>query len=112
MTRKTRRLAGFRGVTETFKGIRWDRGNRLWHEANKRIDPRFSAACRLDWSRVLKRPDNRHRDGRQLELVARQIGFRRVVYFVAYAKRAGFLFVISIRYADSDESALHFQHFP
>jgi len=112
MARLARRLAGFRAVHETFRGVRWDRRNRLWHEAHKRIDPRFSAACKLNWSRALKRPDTRHADGRQLGIVARDLGPHRVVYFVAYVKRNGFLRVISIRYAETDEEHLFFRHYP
>ncbi len=113
MARLARRLAGFRVVRETFKGVRWSRKNRLWHERHKRIDPRFSAACKLDWSRVLKRPDIRHSDGRQLGIAAYDLGLsRRVVFFVAYVKRNGFLYVISIRYADPPEEHLFFRHYP
>jgi uncharacterized DUF497 family protein len=111
MTRKIVRLAGFRSVRETFRGIRWNRQNRLWHEKYTRTDPRFSAACKLDWARTLKRPDTRHSDGRQLGLVARDIGGRRIVYFVAYKKQNGFLHVISIRYADRDEEHTFFRHY-
>lgn len=112
MARLVRRLAGFRAIRETFRGVRWNRQNRLWHEKNKRTDPRFSAACKLDWSRALKRPDTRHSDGRQLGIVARDLGPRRVVYFVAYVKRGGFLHVISIRYATTDEEHLFVRHHP
>jgi uncharacterized DUF497 family protein len=111
MARLARRLAGFRAVPERFKGVRWDRKNRLWHEKHKRTDPRFSAACKLDWSCVLKRPDNRYNDGRQLGIVARDLGFRRVVYFLVYVKRNGFLNVISIRYAEADEAQLFLRHY-
>ncbi len=105
-------MAGFRAVTEGFRGIRWDRKNRLWHEKYTRIDPRFSAACKLDWSRVLKRPDTRHADGRQLALVSRAVGIRRVVYFVVYIKRGGMLRVISIRYAEAHEAHTFNTQFP
>jgi uncharacterized DUF497 family protein len=111
MARPARRLAGFRGVNETFRGIRWNRQNRLWHEQHSRTDPRFSAACKLDWSRVLKRPDTRHSDGRQLGIAARDLGPYRVVHFVVYVKRGGLLHVISIRYADLDEANLFFRHY-
>ena len=104
--------ADLRPVREIFRGIRWHRVNRLWHEAHKRTDPRFSAACKLDWTRVLKRPDTRHADGRQLRIVARDLGFRRVAYFLAYAKRGRLLYVISIRYATDDEEHTFFQHYP
>jgi hypothetical protein len=112
MARFARRLAGYRPVRETFRGIRWDRRNRLWHERYTRTDPRFSAACKLDWSRILKRPDTRYADGRQLGIVARDLGSRRVVYFLAYVKRNGFLNVISIRYAEISEELLFFRHYP
>jgi uncharacterized DUF497 family protein len=112
MARQARRVAGFRPVRETFRGVRWDRKNRLWHEANKRTDPRFSAACKLDWSRVMKRPDTRYTDGRQLGIVARDIGSRRIVYFLAYVKRHHILNVISIRYAEAPEEHLFFRHYP
>ena len=112
MARLVRRLAGFRGIRETFRGVRWSRPNRLWHEKFTRTDPRFSAACKLDWSRVLKRPDNRHSDGRQLAIAARDLGTFRAVYFVVYIKRSSFLHVISIRYADADEANLFFRHYP
>ncbi len=112
MSRRASRLAGFRPVGETFRGIRWDRANRVWHEAHKRTDPRFSAACKLDWTRVVKRPDTRYTDGRQLAIAARDLGFQRVVYFLAYVKRHRFLYVISIRYADADEEHAFFRHYP
>jgi uncharacterized DUF497 family protein len=112
MSRQARRLAGFRPVRETFRGIRWDRNNRLWHEAHKRTDPRFSAACKLDWARVVKRPDTRYTDGRQLGIVTRDVGFQRVVYFLAYVKRHGFIRVISIRYATEDEELIFSRHYP
>ena len=112
MVRLVRRLAGFRAVRETFRGVRWNRQNRLWHERHKRIDPRFSAACKLDWSRALKRADIRHSDGRQLAIVARDLGRYRVVHFVAYVKRNGFLYVISIRYAETDEEHAFFRQYP
>lgn len=112
MARATTRLAGFRAVREPYRGVRWHRQNRLWHEAHKRTDPRFSAACKLDWSRILKRPDTRHADGRQLAIAARQIGPHRVVYFVAYVKRNRLLHVISIRYADDNEARLYLRHYP
>lgn len=104
-------MAGFRPVRESFRGIRWNRQNRLWHERHTRNDPRFSAACKLDWSRILKRPDTRFDDGRQLSLAARDLGLYRVVYFVAYVKRNGFLHVISIRYAQNDETSLFFRYY-
>ncbi len=78
----------------------------------QRADPRFSAACKLDWTRVVKRPDTRYTDGRQLGVVARDLGFQRVVYFLAYVKRRGFLYVISIRYANDDEAHTFFRHYP
>ena len=106
MSRFARRLAGFRPVHETFRGVRWKRQNRLWHETHTRRDPRFSAACKLDWSRVLKRPDTRHLDGRQLGIVGR------VVHFVVYVKRNGFLHAVRIRYADDDEANLFFRQYP
>jgi hypothetical protein len=56
----------------------------------------------------LKRPDTRYADGRQLGIVARDLGFRRVVYFLTYVKRNGFLNVISIRYAETSEEILFF----
>lgn len=112
MARLARRLSGFRTMRETFRGIRWDRRNRLRHEAEKRVDPRFSAACKLDWSRVLKRPDTRYADGRQLGIAARVLGPVRVVYFVAYVKRNAMLHVISIRYASTDEELIFFRHYP
>jgi uncharacterized DUF497 family protein len=113
VARLARRMAGYRVVRwETFKGIRWKRQNRLWHEKHTRTDPWFSAACKLDWSRVLKRPDKRHSDGRQLGILARDLGAARVVYFVVYVKRNGFLNVISIRYAETDEEHAFFRHFP
>lgn len=105
-------MAGFRPTSESFRGVRWNRANRLWHEANKRVDPRFSAACKLDWSRILKRPDTRHADGRQLAIAARVIGFQRIVYFVAYVKRNRLLNVISIRYAEDPEEHLFARHYP
>jgi uncharacterized DUF497 family protein len=105
-------MAGYRPFVEAFRGIRWNRQNRLWHEKNKRADPRFSAACKLDWTRVLKRPDTRHADGRQLGIVSRDLGHRRVVYFLAYVKRNGFLNVVSIRYAEISEELLLFRHYP
>jgi uncharacterized DUF497 family protein len=107
-----RRFAGFRPVSETFRGVRWNRDNRRWHETHKRIDPRFSAACKLDWTRVVKRPDTHYNDGRQLGIVARDPGSQRIVYFLAYVKRRGFLYVISIRYADDDEEHTFFRHYP
>ena len=70
----------------------------------QRADPRFSAACKLDWTRVVKRPDTRYTDGRQLGVVARDLGFQRVVSSLAYVKRRSFLYVISIRYANDDEA--------
>ena len=76
------------------------------------MDPRFSATCKLDWSRALKRPDTRHSDGRQLGIVARDLGPYRVVYFLAYVKRNHFLRVISIRYAEHYEERISFQHYP
>ncbi len=112
MGRLARRMAGFRPTSEIFRGVRWNRKNRLWHEANKRMDPRFSAACKLNWSRILKQPDTRFKDGRQLAIAARDIGLRRVAHFVAYEKRHGILYVISIRYADTEEKHLFFRHYP
>ncbi len=109
MARKIIRLAAFRPVRESFRGIRW---NRLWHEAHKRIDPRFFVACKLDWTRMLKRPDRRFDDGRQVGLIARRIGGRRIVFFAAYIKRAAFLNIVSIRYADDDEEQTYFRHYP
>ena len=104
MVRLVRRLAGFRAVRETFRGVRWNRSKTdFGTRGTKRTNPRFSAACKLDWSRALKRPDTRHSDGRQLAIVARDLGRHRVVHFVAYVKRDGFLHVISIRYAEADE---------
>jgi uncharacterized DUF497 family protein len=97
---------------ETFRGVRWHRQNRLWHEANKRKDPRFSAACKVGWSRILKRPDTRYGDGRQLALARRDLGGPRLCYFVAYIKRGGFLHVISIRYATDDEASAYFSRYP
>lgn len=112
MSRRARRLSGFRPVSETFRGIRWERHNRLWHEAHKRIDPRFSAACKLDWARMVKRPDTRYGDGRQLGIVARDLGLQRAIYFVAYVKRRSFLHIISIRYADDDEEDVFHRYYP
>jgi uncharacterized DUF497 family protein len=105
-------MAGFRPVRETFKGVRWRRSNRLWHEQHTRTDPRFPDACYLDWSRILKRPDTRHDDGRQLAIVSRTLGPHRVTYFVVYVKRAGYLNVVSIRYAEDNERSLFAQHYP
>jgi uncharacterized DUF497 family protein len=105
-------MAGFRPVREAFKGVRWRRSNRLWHEQHTRIDPRFPDACWLDWSRILKRPDTRHADGRQLAIVSRPLGPLRVVYFVVFVKRSGYVHVVSIRYAENDERSLFAQHYP
>jgi hypothetical protein len=93
MSREARRLAGFRPARETFREIRWDRSNRLWQETHKRTDPRISAACKFDWTRVVRRPDTRYIDDRQLGIVARDLGFQRVVYFLAYVKRRGFTYM-------------------
>jgi uncharacterized DUF497 family protein len=111
MTRKAGRMAGFRPTNEIFKGIRWRRSNRIWHETYTRTDPRFPDACWLDWSAILKRPDVRHTDGRQLALVSRRFGGARVVYFVVYVKRNLYLNVISIRYADVEEKHLFLAHY-
>ncbi len=110
MARLVRRMAGFRPVRETFKGVRWRRSNRLWHETHTRTDPRFPDACFLDWSNILKRPDTRHDDGRQLAIVSRPLGAFLAIYLVVYVKRAGYLHVISIRYAEANERALFLLH--
>ena len=112
MSRQARRLAGFRPAREIYRENRWDRSNRLRQETHKRTDPRFSAACKLDWTRVVRRPDTRYTGDRQLGIVARDLGFQRVVYFLAYVKRRGFLYVISIRYANDDEEHTFFRHDP
>jgi hypothetical protein len=65
------RLARWRALGETYRGVRWHRRNRLDHE-QYRTDPRFSAACKLDGSRILKRPDRRYSDGRQLAIASRR----------------------------------------
>jgi len=109
---RVRRLAGFRPTVEHFKGIRWRRSNRLWHERHTRRDPRFPDACFLDWTRALKRPDTRHDDGRQLAIVSREIGNWRAIYFVVFVKANRYLNVISIRYADSEERRLFGRHYP
>lgn len=92
--------------------MRWSRANRLWHEKHKRTDPRFSAACKLTWTHILKRPDTRYTDGRQQAIAARPLPGGRRVYFLAYVKRNGYLHVISIRYAEDDEIDLHYRCYP
>jgi uncharacterized DUF497 family protein len=111
MARLPKRIAGFRPTAETFKGVRWHRANRLAHEVY-RPEPRFSIACKLDWSRALKRPDNRHMDGRQLALVARVTPLYRIVYYVAYVKRNHLLYVISVRYAQDAEIETFARYYP
>lgn len=112
MAKPNRQILRFRPVSERFRGVRWKRQNRLWHEKYTRTDPRFSAACKLDWSRILKRPDTRHGDGRQVALVARTINQYRIVYFVVYVKRNGLLNVISIRYAETYETFAFTSYYP
>jgi hypothetical protein len=65
----------------------------------------------LDWTRVVKRPDTRYTDGRQLGTTARDLGVKRAVYFLAYVKLHRCLYVISIRYADADEEHTFFRHY-
>lgn len=106
-----RKLLSFRGpLTESFAGITWDAANRRAHEA-RRPRPGFAATLWLDWSRVMKRKDIEHRDkpDRFQALVGRQVGVQAVVYFVVYSKVNGYLDVISIRYANSDEREIFFR---
>ena len=61
---------------------------------------------------MVKRPDKRYTDGRQLGTAARDLGFQRAVYFLAYVKRHRFHPVISIRHVDADEEHTFFRHYP
>jgi uncharacterized DUF497 family protein len=106
-----RKLSSFHGpLAESFEGITWDEANRRAHEA-KRPRPRFTAAIWLDWSQVMKRKDVEHRGppDRFQALVGRRLGGETAVYFVAYAKVDGYLHLISIRYANSDEREIFFR---
>lgn len=106
-----RKLLSFRGpLPEVFTGITWDDANRQAHEA-RRPQPGFSTTLWLDWSRVTKRKDAEHRGrpDRFQALVGQQLGMQMAVDFVVYGKVNGYLDVISIRYANSDEREIFFR---
>jgi hypothetical protein len=118
MTRMSKSPMAFRPHIETFKGVRWHRANRLGHEAY-RPDPRFSAACKVDWSRILKRPDPQHSDGRQVAIAARDLSTlgrqffrRRAYYHIVYIKRVGYLWIVSICYANDEQISRHLAFYP
>ena len=106
-----RKLLSFRGpLAESFVDITWKEANRRAHEA-KRPQPEFAVTRRLDWSRAMKRKDAEHRDWpeRFQALVGRQVGGQTTLYFGVYSKMDGYLDVISIRYANSDERETFFR---
>ena len=97
-------VISWRAHHELFSTIVWDESNRSVHE-EKRAYPSFQSAFTLDWTRIKKRKDVRHRDNpdRFQALVARKIRSVEVVHFVVYSKVDGNLELISIRIANEKE---------